>query len=365
MRIFSCSNCNRSIFFDNVFCVNCNHTLGFLPDVGSHEALTLGEDGLWRSPRFPDFSYKMCANGANSHQVCNWFVASCDKDDFCVSCRLNKTILNISQPENRQRWATLEASKRRLLYSALMLGLPILNKQYDPQGGLEFEFLSDDGTTKVLTGHDNGLITINSKEADDVAREQERTFFQESYRTLLGTFRHESGHYYWSRLVDNSPHLEPFRELFGDEREDYGQALERHHQNGSPTDWVERGFISYYAQTHPWEDWAETWAHYMHVMDTLETARAFGIRVKSLHDEVELPAAEVVKPAPDFERILEDWVPLTLALNSLNRSMGMHDVYPFVFSQRVIDKLAFIHETVRAYRPIPAPWPESARLMGF
>jgi hypothetical protein len=91
---------------------------------------------------------------------------------------------------------------------------------------------------------------------------------------LLGHFRHEVGHYFWDRLVATDPHqLEEFRVLFGDDRQDYGEALKRHYDEGAPANWQDT-YISMYATMHPWEDFAETWAHYLHIVDTLETAGA-------------------------------------------------------------------------------------------
>jgi hypothetical protein len=171
----------------------------------------------------------------------------------------------------------------------------------------------------------------------------------EPYRTLLGHFRHEIAHYYWDRLVLNAPGIEAFRQLFGDEREDYGAALQRHYANGPPPDWQER-FVSSYASTHPWEDWAETWAHYFHMVDTLETASAFGMRVRPrVTKGADLSAAIDFDPhSAALDRIVDSWLPLTFAVNSINRSMGIADLYPFVLAPPVIVKLSFIHDRIHA-----------------
>jgi hypothetical protein len=201
----------------------------------------------------------------------------------------------------------------------------------------------------VLTGHDSGLITINLAEADDSERERMRRQMSEPYRTLLGHFRHEIAHYYWDRLVWDTPGLEAFRQLFGDEREDYGAALQRHYANGPPPDWQER-FVSPYASTHAWEDWAETWAHYFHMVDTLETASAFGMRVRPrVTKGADLSAAIDFDPhIANMDRIIDSWLPLTFAVNSINRSMGIADLYPFVLAPPVIVKLSFIHDRIHA-----------------
>lgn len=334
MLLFTCSTCQQMLFFDNFQCVRCGHRVAFLPDVLDFDACLPEPDGvLFKSPRHPDRSYRPCANA----EVCNWMLPADVDGSLCRSCRLTRTIPD--QPENQQRWARMEAAKRRLVYTLLALHLPLVDRLVDENEGLAFDFLLNTPEQHVLTGHASGVITINAAEADDDAREQARVSLNESYRTLLGHFRHESGHYYFDRLVGNGPHLPEFRRLFGDERADYGEALKVHHDNGPPPDWLERGYISAYASSHPWEDWAETWAHYLHMVDTLETARAFGLNVDRLAAQAE---------GTGFAKLLEEWVPLTLALNSLNRSMGLQDLYPFVLSQPAIDKLSFVHELCQA-----------------
>jgi hypothetical protein len=223
--------------------------------------------------------------------------------------------------------------------------LPLATKVEDPDG-LAFDFLAD-GPEPVFTGHDNGLITINLAEADDAERERRRHQMGEPYRTLLGHFRHEIAHYYWTRLVENSPSLEQFRDLFGDEQRDYGGALQNYYSWGAPADWPER-FVSAYASSHPWEDFAETWAHYFHMVDTLETANAFGLIVKPKVSQSVAARLDFNPLGSDMDRLIEAWLPLTFAVNSINRSMGLHDLYPFVLSPPAIAKLAFVHERIRA-----------------
>ena len=196
----------------------------------------------------------------------------------------------------------------------------------------------------VLTGHANGVITLNIVEADDAQREARRLAMHEPYRTLLGHFRHELGHYYWERLIEDTPHLAAFRSLFGDEREDYGQALQHHYDAGPPADWRER-FISAYASAHPWEDWAECWAHTMHMVSTLDTAANLKLAVIGVDAKREI-GADAYR-CTDFEALLDTWYPLTEALNALNRSMGLNDPYPFVVNGPTTEKLAFIHAVIR------------------
>ncbi len=233
-----------------------------------------------------------------------------------------------------------------MFYTLLKFKLPLATKAEEPDA-LAFDFIADQtgpqGHIPVLTGHEDGLITINIAEADDPERERRRSQMGEPYRTLLGHFRHEIAHYYWDRLVAQSASLEEFREIFGDEQQDYGQSLQQHYANGPPRDWPDR-FVSSYASSHPWEDFAETWAHYLHMVDALETASAFGLRVRPKVGSIDMSAKLDFDPHDaDMTRIIEAWLPLTYAMNSMNRSMGFQDFYPFVLAPAVIAKLAFIH----------------------
>jgi hypothetical protein len=265
-------------------------------------------------------------------------------------------IPDLSQPGHREAWYRLEVAKRRLIYTLLGLGLPLENQVSDPEHGLVYEFLADvPGADPMLTGHNNGVITISVAEADDVEREKRRLQLHEPYRTLLGHFRHEVGHYYWERLIQHSHRIDAFRYLFGDEREDYSEALKRHYQQGAPSDWQQR-FVSAYASAHSWEDWAETWAHYLHMTDTLETATACGLSLQPKRPDEPSLKADAWSGRPDsFERMVSDWFPVTYVLNNLNRGLGLPDGYPFVLSTPAIDKLRFVHETVvgvRAFREV-------------
>jgi hypothetical protein len=281
------------------------------------------------------------------------------KEAFCVSCRLAVVIPDQSIPQNVVLWALTEAAKRRLIYSCLRLKLPLANRTDDPEHGLGFRFLADvtkpDGSVEhVLTEHDNGLITLNIAEADDGVREKTRLGMKEPYRTLLGHFRHESGHYYWDRLVLNSRFLEPCRALFGDERQDYEEALKKYYNSGPPANWQEN-YISTYATMHPWEDWAESWAHFLHIQDTLEVAADFGLVGKRIRIEPK-ESTDKNKPAikaSPFDQVLQTWAELTVALNSINRSMGLRDLYPFVLSDTVVRKLHFISQVIAGTNPDP------------
>jgi len=352
MKTFHCDKCGQQVFFENTHCERCGGTLGYQPE---HQAISTFEpagDNLWRSlnPANEGRLYRKCINYAQQN-VCNWMLAAEEKSGLCASCQLTHIIPALTSEKNHLYWQRLEAAKRRLLYTLWELKLQPTPKADDPQEGLAFEFLEDmPNGPRVLTGHANGLITLNIAEADPARREQMREQMHEPYRTLLGHFRHESGHYYFDRLIVDTPWVEPFRALFGDEREDYGAALQRHYNDGPPPDWAER-YISAYAASHPWEDWAETWAHYLHMFDTLETAYACGMVLRPKKpDEPSMAIQEPPSRMAAFEKMLAEWFPLTYVLNSLNRSVGMPDAYPFTLSTPVIDKLRFVHDVVFSHK---------------
>jgi hypothetical protein len=356
MNIFHCDRCGQLVYFENVSCTRCGATLGFLPDLSTVSALRSAEEGLWQAlaPAAEGRRYRLCRNSAQE-EVCNWLVPAEDPDPYCRACRLNHTIPDLGRPGNRLLWARLEAGKRRMIYSVLRLGLPLADKGQDPRRGLAFDFLAAPDPSfresqTVVTGHAEGLITIDVAEADDAVRERLRQDMGEPYRTILGHFRHEIGHYYWARLIDDARRHEAFRTVFGDERADYDQALQVHYGRGPRPDWTAE-FVSAYASAHPWEDWAESWAHYLHIVDTLETSYAFGLRVAPRTGADPLVRSEPrfdPYQAADFDAVMAAWLPLTYAMNSLNRSMGQPDPYPFVLSDTAIAKLNFVHRTVRS-----------------
>jgi hypothetical protein len=350
MKLFECQNCGQPLYFENTSCESCGLRLGYLPDQQVVTALR-EVDGLWRSLAVPAPLYRFCANAR--YDVCNWLVGSDHPEMFCAACRHNRTVPHLADPENRLHWRKIELAKHRLFYTLLKLRLPLTTRIEDANG-LAFDFLSPpaDGsaeTRPVVTGHAGGLITLNVAEADDPERERQRKSLAEPYRTLLGHFRHEIAHYYWDHLVANSPALDEFRQLFGDEREDYQAALQRYYAMGPASDWSER-FVTAYASAHAWEDFAETWAHYFHMVDTLETAAAFGLRLRpQVAKGAGLDVVIDFDPhIAEMDRIIDTWLPLTFAVNSINRSMGQPDLYPFVLPPPVIWKLAFVHERIHA-----------------
>jgi hypothetical protein len=351
MKLFQCQNCGQALHFENTRCERCGLSLGYLPHREAITALKAPEGAdeaqpqVWRALA-DDKLYRQCANAA--YDVCNWLVPAASPESYCAACRHNGVIPDLSLPENVNRWRALEVAKHRLFYTLFQLRLPMETQAENP-AGLAFQFLADStpGEPKILTGHANGVVTINLAEADDAEREHRRQQMGELYRTLLGHFRHEIGHYYWDRLIANGPSLENFRHIFGDERQDYAAALQNYYASGAPADWSER-FISGYASSHPWEDFAETWAHYFHMIDTLDTAHAVGLAVSPTMPDSPGAVFDFEPRDTDMKRLVEAWVALTFAVNSLNRSMGLLDLYPFVLGPGAVAKLAFIHQLIGA-----------------
>jgi len=343
LRLFKCDHCGNPVYFENERCETCGRGLGFDPF-----ALTMRsyDDSVVVE------GYRMCANA--EYKVCNWLVPADDAHEYCLACRHNRIVPDLSREENLARWRRFETAKHRVFYSVLRLGLNTVTRLDDPDHGLAFDMLAESpemGAPRVLTGHDDGVITLNLKEADDVEREKSRSEMGETYRTVLGHFRHEIGHYFWDRLVKDTPQIEPFRDVFGDERADYQQALQAHYSMGAPADWQTQ-YISSYASCHPWEDFAESWAHYFHIVDTLEAAATFGLRVRAGSAAVPTMSAELDIDAYDAEidQIIGAWLPLTFAMNTINRAMGEPDLYPFILSGAAIEKIKFIHALIYAHR---------------
>jgi hypothetical protein len=362
--------CGRPVFFRNGRCLACGHALGYEPVAGEMLALeptaAAAADGAacWRDARAGHGGevYLRCANAA-SPAACNWLLRADERNAagrrplYCAACRLNRTIPDLGRPDNAEAWARIEAAKRRLVSQLIALGLPVATRlagegrpaSVDTQRGLAFDFLREQpGGPPVVTGHAGGVITLDVEEADDAVRERIRAQLREPYRTLLGHLRHEVGHYYWDRLIAGSAWQAPFRQVFGDERSDYPAALQRHYQQGPRPDWAQ-WHVSAYAASHPWEDWAETWAHYLHLLDTLDTALTFGLDADDVEVAIQPYGADaLLAPDPDFLALVNAWAELTALLNELSRSMGQPDFYPFVLSPAAVRKLHFVHRVVSA-----------------
>ena len=326
-------------------CRACGRDLAFDPEAGTMWS------GEWnQQERFlahtPDgqepLSFKVCAH-RDSVVACNWLVAPSSQSSDqcqCIACRTTQLIPDQSLEHNRVRWHRLEQAKRHLFYSLVDMGLVKVRHAVLLQD-LRFDFLEDRRSNPnvtlehVLSGHCNGLITLNAAEADEGFLHTMKEQMGERYRTLLGHFRHEIGHYFWTKLFAQPKRLQAFRQVFGDEREDYARSLERYYNDGRQNHWRSR-FITPYACSHPHEDWAETWAHYMHIIDTLQTAQSFAVSVYDPQQH-------------DFEHWFAEWARVAQTMNALNRSMGVAEPYPFKLSEIVVGKLRFIDEVVKEF----------------
>jgi hypothetical protein len=358
MKLYTCSHCHSLIYFENNICLHCGYSLGF--DAATLTLVTLVPEGenLFSNEQNNREKFHYCKNA--EYSTCNWLIHDSEITEYCPACELNRTIPDLTKEENMKRWRNIEVAKHRLVYSLLRLRLPVSKKKDNEEAGIAFDFLAASTKDKVITGHENGVITLNIEEADEAARVRHKQDLGERYRTLLGHFRHEIGHYYWEILIKDREEQKRFRQLFGSEERDYAEALEAYYRNGAAPNWS-RDFISPYASSHPWEDWAETWAHYLHLMDTLETAFSFGIRIQPdmIQDTKQIQASIQQDPydMTDFNQIMKWWLPLTFAVNSLNRSMGHSDFYPFVISEQVVHKLEFIHELCMMHAGLNAYFP--------
>jgi hypothetical protein len=374
MRVFHCTACGNLVFFDSMHCMRCGHTLAFFPATGEMLSLTQmsasSDKNRWQAidASFNEetqtdsdasqaqstslsLQYKLCAHRGPIGR-CNFALAINDSDELCASCRQTRWLPDLSIPLNQRRWNLIESAKRQLYYTLRQLGLASTNQLLQPT----FDLLEDMPGVPVFTGHTNGAITLNVAEADDEERTKRRIALQEPYRTLLGHLRHESGHFFWDVLVHHSRHIEDFRALFGDERTDYGLALERYYARDPLSDAWREHFISAYATAHPWEDWAESWAHYLHMVDLLESAASFGTTVTLPTSTPNVSSCThfirdpFQQQQPSFDEMVSEWVPLTLLTNSLNRSLGQGDAYPFALMPGAREKLRFVHTVVQEYR---------------
>lgn len=343
MKAFRCT-CSNTLFFENSHCLQCGAQVGFDPVTSTMVPLT------------PDSPWQWCNNGIQ-HGVCNWVVPRSSEGSLCRACQFNHIIPNLAVPPGVWAWAKFERAKRRALYSLLQLQLPMPSRLEDPVSGLVFDFLVPMPDLPVVTGHQSGVITMNLEEASDSVRERNREMLREPYRTLLGHFRHELAHFYWHQWFEKPPVnealLSGFRLVFGNERMDYGNALQQYYAAGAPAGW-QLSHVSAYATMHPWEDWAETWAHYLHITDALETAREFGMHPEPVPEETTFDPMTIVLPAPftnegleTFLDLIHRWSALSPALNEISSSLGQRNLYPFVHSTTTVTKLFLVHSMVR------------------
>jgi hypothetical protein len=339
MKLFHCS-CGNALYFESFRCLRCEFDVGYDPMQDD-----MGPPGRHR---------KLCANGTR-HRVCNWLLPAASTDEFCLSCRLNRTIPDLRTEQNLLHWGLMESAKRRLIRTLLALRLSLPALEDDPQNCLAFDIVSTTLDPRATMGHFRGVITVSLEEADDTWRQINRQQLGEAARTLLGHFRHESGHYLWERHLSRRDWMAPeriaFREVFGNESFSYSNALQHHYQNGPPAGWQQH-FITPYAAAHPWEDWAETWAHYLQMIDGLETGAQLGIRnaAAATHalpqDCCTLPAVLATgTPADDmaFELLLQSWLDLVTVMNEASRSFGAPLMYPYIISPAAVRKLRLAH----------------------
>jgi hypothetical protein len=324
--------CGQTVFSENTRCINCGRVLGFDPFQGKIFSLDVGPDGRLQAP---DGSlWQLCAN-REQHQICNGLAAGTAQGTLCASCALNRTIPVLGRPENLRRWRKLENAKRRMITGLSRLGLDVRSKINSHSAGMSFDFMEDQRShpdvleTFVSTGHENGVITINLLEADEVQRVQARELMGERYRTLLGHFRHEAGHFFYNELTPDSA---AFTRIFRDPYQDYDSALQTYYQDGPLAEWGQH-YISAYACSHPLEDWAECFAHYLHMQDALATGSACGLTT--------------VGESAGFGEQLQAWMGLSMSLNEVSRSLGQRDAYPFIITDDIAQKLAFVDEAIR------------------
>lgn len=315
MRSFACDVCGQRLYFENSVCVSCGSAVGYSRVERDFKVL---------ADRFTP-----CVNLNLSG--CNWIPDVAGGQ--CFACSLTRTRPGDHDLEGLPQFYEAEQAKRRLVYELDIIGLAIHPRDEAAGTGVTFDLLSSAGGS-VTTGHADGVITLDLAEGDTVHRERLRVELGEAYRTLLGHFRHEIGHYYWSTLVDRTDWLSTSREVFGDETQSYADAIDRHYSQGPPAHWEDR-YVSAYATMHPWEDFAETFAHVLHIRDGLETAHAFGLAVD--------PNLSVRRFS---DVVVGTWLPLSNALNQMNRSLGYDDLYPFVLTPAVIDKLERVNDLV-------------------
>jgi len=320
VKAFRCRVCDNALHFENSVCVSCGTALGF----SRVERAIVPVDGDGRYVDAAGLVWHVCRNLDLSG--CTWLAPL--EGGQCSACDLTRTRPGDDDTIGLVNLPDAERAKRHLVFELDGLGFRV--------DGLVFDLLSS-VAENVVIGHEDGVITIDLAESDAAHREKVRSKLAEPYRTMLGHFRHEVGHYFEWQLVRGDDLMARCRELFGDESADYQEALDRHYAEGAPEGW-EASYISTYATMHPFEDFAETWAHYLHICDTVETAAEYG-----------LTAVAPVAAFSSFRDVVTGvWVPVTVALNMINRSMGKDDLYPFVIPAPVLDKLDFVASLPRS-----------------
>lgn len=330
MRLFSCPVCRQQVYFDNTVCLACGSEIAFAPD--RLQMVVLGG------------AHRGCVQRQTS-EACNWAIEADDPIERCRSCRLTGALSAVGAERLRSR---AEAAKRQVLYTLLQLGVPFAAKLgEDDRQGLRFVWaLPGQGSSTLTTGHHNGTIVLNLNEADDAHREAARVSFGEPQRTVLGHLRHELGHYFFQRFIEGRPEVATFRDRFGDERADYSAALQQHYERGAAADWQQH-FVSAYASAHPWEDWAETCAHYLLMVEAVDTAAAWGLQLAP-GGGMRVPLGETAATAPVERLVVDHWLPMARFLNAMSRSLGLADSYPYLLPPPVLGKLRLVQNILTA-----------------
>lgn len=330
MKNYACA-CGSELFLPNTECARCGRRVGWCD--ACRRLTSVGDDGRCENTECRQ-SVARCLN-RERYEVCNGLVIPENgSKGLCHSCRRTTVIPDVMVSGNLARWRALERAKRRLLVELAQIGFT--DEVLDGPLPLVFEFKADTTDERVMTGHADGVITINLAEADPVHREQARQQFGEPQRTIIGHLRHEFGHYWWQTQIQG--HLDDeFCQLFGDPAAPtYAEAMPRYYEQGPPADWREN-YISQYASAHPWEDFAETAGFYLDAMAMIDTLRT---RVPSL-----APPRGV-----DFGEQLTSFMAAGIALNEITRTMGLIDVVPEVVCDPVIEKLQFVHRSTPLVR---------------
>jgi hypothetical protein len=358
LKKFNCS-CGASIFFENTKCISCESDIGWCPCCSTLRALIKSDTGQYFcSEPSCNAALSKCHNYAIEH-VCNRCVLTPLEPQteplLCNCCRFNDTIPDLAIKSNREKWKRIETAKRRLFYTLDSLGLPYGNEEEGVVPPLSFDFKGDVIPKKsfwrkmknhehVYTGHASGKVTINIKEADDVEREKARVSMDEAHRTIIGHFRHEIGHYFWDVLVLGKCEAE-YIEVFGDHNNpDYGTALDTYYADGPRKDW-QTDFVSAYATMHSWEDFAECFAAYLDMVSIVELANTQFTN-------------HVIDPRTTaFSAMAMRYSELGILFNEFNRTMGLLDLVPEVFTPAVLFKIEFIHNLLRNASNTPAPAP--------
>jgi hypothetical protein len=339
MRVFSCGRCGCQVPFAVQECGTCGAALGYVSEDRTVRVLSPSNDPATYEVVGHDGWWWRCMNSAWG---CNWMLTAGSDTVWCRSCRLTRGRPDGERPDAVEAWGKAEAAKRGLVHQLDTLGLAFQSRSTSTPDGLVFDLVHIPGERGV-TGHFDGVVTLDLAEADDRYRDGLRLQLGESFRTLIGHLRHEVGHYFWTRLVGRSDYLSSFRGMFGDERLDYREAVAAYYSGGARS-WDAGLHVTAYAASHPLEDWAETFAHYLHIVDAADTAIAHEL----VPADVAMAAAEALATG-DFGDVLDVWRPINVAITAIAESVGSAAIYPFEPSGDVVDKLAFVHRQVAAH----------------